>query len=124
MARFTRLQVAVKMGEQGLIPVLYHPDAGVMKEVLRACYLGGGRLFEFTNRGDYAHEVFESLNKFAAAELPEMILGVGSVVDAGNDCFIPSTGGKFCSLACAEGRYGHNMQPPQSTVDAGMRNAD
>ncbi len=95
MARFTRLQVAVKMGEQGLIPVLYHPDAGVMKEVLRACYLGGGRLFEFTNRGDYAHEVFESLNKFAAAELPEMILGVGSVVDQGTTALYLQLGANF-----------------------------
>ena len=58
MARFKRLQVAAKMTEQGVVPVLYHPGEGVMKEVLRACYNGGGRLFEFTNRGDFAHEVF------------------------------------------------------------------
>ncbi|HYW96605.1 MAG TPA: bifunctional 4-hydroxy-2-oxoglutarate aldolase/2-dehydro-3-deoxy-phosphogluconate aldolase [Bacteroidales bacterium] len=83
MARFTRINVAFKMQEQGMIPVLYHPDVQVMKEVLKACYIGGGRLFEFTNRGDFAHEVFAEINKWAATELPEMILGVGSVVDAG-----------------------------------------
>ncbi len=95
MARFKRLEVAVKMNEQGLIPVLYHPDAEVMKEVLRACYNGGGRVFEFTNRGDYAHEVFGSLNKWAASELPGMILGAGSVVDSGTAAIYIQLGANF-----------------------------
>jgi 2-dehydro-3-deoxyphosphogluconate aldolase/(4S)-4-hydroxy-2-oxoglutarate aldolase len=83
MARFNRLEVALKMTGQGMVPVLYHPDINVMKDVLKACYAGGGRLFEFTNRGDFAHEVFSELNQWAASEIPEMMLGVGSVVDAG-----------------------------------------
>jgi 2-dehydro-3-deoxyphosphogluconate aldolase/(4S)-4-hydroxy-2-oxoglutarate aldolase len=76
MARFTRIQVALKMAETGMIPVFYHKDADICKKVLKACYDGGVRVFEFTNRGDYAHEVFTELNKYAAKELPEMILGV------------------------------------------------
>jgi len=83
MARFTRIQVATKMAETGMIPVFYHKDTEICKKVLKACYEGGVKVFEFTNRGDFAHEVFAELNKFAAKELPEMILGVGSVVDAG-----------------------------------------
>ncbi len=81
MARFTRIQTAVKMAETGMVPVFYHADLQTAKEVLKACYEGGTRVFEFTNRGEYAHEVFGELNKYAARELPEMILGVGSVVD-------------------------------------------
>jgi 2-dehydro-3-deoxyphosphogluconate aldolase/(4S)-4-hydroxy-2-oxoglutarate aldolase len=50
--------------------------------VLKACYDGGVRVFEFTNRGDFAHEVFAEIVKYAAVECPEMALGVGSVVDA------------------------------------------
>ncbi|MCI4670688.1 MAG: bifunctional 4-hydroxy-2-oxoglutarate aldolase/2-dehydro-3-deoxy-phosphogluconate aldolase [Bacteroidia bacterium] len=83
MARFTRIEVAQKMAEQGMVPLFYHPDVELGKEVLRACYAGGARLLEFTNRGDYAHEVFRELNKFCEAELPEMIMGVGSITDAG-----------------------------------------
>ncbi len=83
MARFTRIAVANKMAEQGMVPLFYHPDVELGKKVLTACYAGGGRLLEFTNRGDYAHEVFRELNKFCEKELPEMILGVGSVTDAG-----------------------------------------
>ncbi len=82
MARFTRIQVALKMAEEGMIPVFYHSDAEVCKKVIEACYKGGIRLFEFTNRGDFAHVVFEQINRFAAAEFPDMILGTGSVVDA------------------------------------------
>jgi len=66
-----------------MVPLFYHPDVELGKKVLTACYKGGARLLEFTNRGDYAHEVFRELNKFCESELPEMIMGVGSVTDAG-----------------------------------------
>lgn len=82
MARFTRIQVATQMASDGLVPLFYHDDIDVSKQVLKACYQGGSRLIEFTNRGDFAHEVFGKLVKFASTELPEMILGVGSVTDA------------------------------------------
>jgi 2-dehydro-3-deoxyphosphogluconate aldolase/(4S)-4-hydroxy-2-oxoglutarate aldolase len=95
MARFTRIQVALKMAETGMIPVFYHKDIDICKKVLKACYDGGVRVFEFTNRGDYAHEVFTELNKYAAKELPEMILGVGSVVDAGTTSLYIQLGANF-----------------------------
>lgn len=82
MAQFTRIQVATQMASDGLVPLFYHDDIDVSKQVLKACYQGGSRLIEFTNRGDFAHEVFGKLVKFASTELPEMILGVGSVTDA------------------------------------------
>lgn len=95
MARFTRIQVASKMEETGLVPLFYHPDLETCKEVLTACYNGGARILEFTNRGDFAHEVFGELNKFAEKELPEMILGVGSVTDAGTASQYMQLGANF-----------------------------
>ena len=82
MARFTRLQVISQMQKTGLVPLFYHADVTVAKQVLKACYEGGARLLEFTHRGDFAHEVFRELVLFAQEALPEMILGVGSVTDA------------------------------------------
>lgn len=82
MARFDKLAVMAKIGETGMVPVFYHKDAEVAKKVIKACYEGGVRAFEFTNRGDFAHEVFAECVKFAAKECPEMAMGVGSVVDA------------------------------------------
>ncbi|HYW35445.1 MAG TPA: bifunctional 4-hydroxy-2-oxoglutarate aldolase/2-dehydro-3-deoxy-phosphogluconate aldolase [Balneolaceae bacterium] len=95
MARFSRLQVATTMQETGVVPLFYHDDIETSKKVLRACYEGGARLLEFTNRGDFAQQVFGELNKFAARELPEMILGVGSVVDAGTASLYMQLGANF-----------------------------
>lgn len=78
-----------------MIPVFYHADAELCKEILRASYAAGIRVFEFTNRGDFAHEVFGTLNKWAATELPELMLGVGSVVDAPTAAFYIQLGAAF-----------------------------
>lgn len=81
MARFDKLAVLTKMGEAPIVPVFYHKDAQIACAVVKACYEGGVRTFEFTNRGDFAHEVFAEVVKFAANECPEMAVGVGSVVE-------------------------------------------
>ncbi len=78
-----------------MVPLFYHADTAVGKEVLAACYRGGARLLEFTNRGDYAHEVFRELNRFCESELPEMIMGVGSVTDAGTASLYMQNGANF-----------------------------
>ena len=82
MARFNKVQVITAMKETGMVPVFYHEDLEVCKQVISACYKGGVRVFEFTNRGDFAHELFGELIKWAAKDCPELILGVGTVVDA------------------------------------------
>ncbi|MBN1416601.1 MAG: bifunctional 4-hydroxy-2-oxoglutarate aldolase/2-dehydro-3-deoxy-phosphogluconate aldolase [Bacteroidales bacterium] len=82
MAQFSRIETALKMKESGLVPVFYNADIDVCKNVVSACYKGGARIFEFTNRGDYAQEVFLELNQFVMKVMPDMIMGVGSVVDA------------------------------------------
>lgn len=81
MSKFDKLSVLTKMAAAPMVPVFYHKDVETAKAVLKACYEGGVRLFEFTNRGDFAHEVFAQLSKYVASECPEMALGVGSVVD-------------------------------------------
>ncbi len=95
MARFTRIEVAQKMKEQGMVPLFYHSDVEVARKMLKTLYKGGARLLEFTNRGDYAHEVFRELNKFCEKELPEMIMGVGSVTDAAAASLYMQLGANF-----------------------------
>lgn len=82
MAKFDKLAVMQKIGETGMVPVFYHSNAETAQKVIKACYDGGVRAFEFTNRGDFAQEVFAECVKFAAKECPELALGIGSVVDA------------------------------------------
>lgn len=78
-----------------MVPVFYHPDLDVCKNVLKACHAGGVRAFEFTNRGDFAHEIFSELSKYVRDELPELMLGVGSVVDAGTASIYIQCGTSF-----------------------------
>lgn len=80
--KFDKISVLQKMGETRMVPVFYNKDAEVAKQVVKACYEGGVRAFEFTNRGDFAHEVFAEVMKFVRTECPELALGVGSIVDA------------------------------------------
>ena len=54
MAKFDKIAVLKKIGETGMVPVFYHKDLEICKNVVKACYEGGVLAFEFTNRGDFA----------------------------------------------------------------------
>ena len=95
MAQYTRIEVAQVMKETGIVPLFYHPDIEVAKKVIKACYDGGARLLEFTARGDFAHEIFAELTKYAIKELPGMIMGVGSITDAASASLYMSLGANF-----------------------------
>lgn len=90
-----RLDVALKMREVGAIPLYYNPDIEICKEVISACYRGGMTIFEFTNRGEFAHEIFAELVKWARTELPDLVLGVGTVVEPGTCSIYMQLGAKF-----------------------------
>lgn len=95
MAKFDKLAVLNKIQDTGMIPVYYQRDVETAKKVLKACYDGGVRVFEFTNRGDFAHEVFGKLVKWADIECPELALGAGSIVDAATAALYIQLGANF-----------------------------
>lgn len=95
MSRFARLDVLNAIVDTGLVPVFYHPDAEVAKRVVEACGRGGARVFEFTNRGDFAPQVFSELAQHIAKTMPQMILGVGSIVDAPTAALYIASGASF-----------------------------
>jgi 2-dehydro-3-deoxyphosphogluconate aldolase / (4S)-4-hydroxy-2-oxoglutarate aldolase len=95
MAKYSRVEVFLKMKETGMVPLFYHPDTNICKNLAKACYDGGIRAIEFTNRGDFAHEVFSELSKFVKNELSEMAIGVGSVIDAGTASLYMQLGADF-----------------------------
>jgi len=95
MAKYSRIEVAQMMKDNGMVPLFFHSDIEISKKVLKACYDGGSRLMEFTSRGDFAFEVFGALNKYALAELPGMMLGVGSVTDAAAASLYMQLGANF-----------------------------
>lgn len=95
MARFARLEVLNTMIDTGLVPVFYQPDVEVAKKIVAACAAGGARVVEFTNRGDFAYNVFTELSRYCLTANPQVILGVGSVVDAPTAALYISSGANF-----------------------------
>ncbi len=95
MARFNKIQTLHAMADTGLVPVFCHRDAEIAKEAVAACYKGGIRTFEFTNREESAHKTFEELSRWVAEAYPDMILGVGSVVDAPTASLYMQSGANF-----------------------------
>jgi 2-dehydro-3-deoxyphosphogluconate aldolase/(4S)-4-hydroxy-2-oxoglutarate aldolase len=83
------------MLDSGLVSLFYHSDVEVSKKVAEACAAGGARILEFTNRGDFAFEVFKGLSQALAAEKSALILGVGSVVDAPTAALFIGAGANF-----------------------------
>ncbi len=82
MAKFKKIDTIGKIRATGIVPVFYNKDVELTKKVVKACYDGGIRAFEFTNRGDGAYKVFEQLIGFVREECPELALGAGTVLDA------------------------------------------
>ncbi|MGB9776368.1 MAG: bifunctional 4-hydroxy-2-oxoglutarate aldolase/2-dehydro-3-deoxy-phosphogluconate aldolase [Anaerolineae bacterium] len=95
MSQFSRREVFQAILETGLVPIFYHPDEGVAREIVRACAAGGARVVEFTHRGDFALDVFRGLARWARREVPEVILGAGSVVDAPTAALYLACGADF-----------------------------
>jgi 2-dehydro-3-deoxyphosphogluconate aldolase/(4S)-4-hydroxy-2-oxoglutarate aldolase len=95
MSGFRRINVVLAMEETGLVPLFYHPDPETCRKVISACHAGGARVFEFTNRGDFAHEVFADVRKWARNEFPDMMIGAGSVSDAPTAAIYMQMGADF-----------------------------
>jgi 2-dehydro-3-deoxyphosphogluconate aldolase / (4S)-4-hydroxy-2-oxoglutarate aldolase len=95
MARFSRLHTYQALHAVPLVPLFSSTDVEVSKNVLKACYKAGVRLFELTNRGAFAHEIFGELVKAASREYPDMILGVGTILDAPTAALYMQLGADF-----------------------------
>jgi 2-dehydro-3-deoxyphosphogluconate aldolase / (4S)-4-hydroxy-2-oxoglutarate aldolase len=79
MARTDIERTLLVVCETGVVPVFYHDDERVCREVASACYRSGLRAFEFTNRGAKALENFATLRKHITSNCPGMLLGAGTI---------------------------------------------
>jgi len=95
MARFMRLDVIRAILDTGLLPLFYHGQLDAAVAVVSACARGGAGVIEFTNRGDQAYPVFSDLVRHFARSNPEVILGVGSVLDAPTAALYLAAGANF-----------------------------
>ncbi|MGD1842216.1 MAG: bifunctional 4-hydroxy-2-oxoglutarate aldolase/2-dehydro-3-deoxy-phosphogluconate aldolase [Thermonemataceae bacterium] len=90
-----RIEVTLTLQKTKIVPVFYHPDTNIGCSVLQLCYDHGIRIFEFTNRGIGAHEVFRALKAYAVEHCPALYLGIGTVVEAGTAALFLQEGADF-----------------------------
>ncbi|GGF38694.1 bifunctional 4-hydroxy-2-oxoglutarate aldolase/2-dehydro-3-deoxy-phosphogluconate aldolase [Echinicola rosea] len=76
--KFSNNEIIEAMEKTGMIPVFNHSDLEVAKNVMDASYNGGVRVFEFTNRGENALEVFRELKSYSSRH-KGLILGIGTI---------------------------------------------
>jgi 2-dehydro-3-deoxyphosphogluconate aldolase/(4S)-4-hydroxy-2-oxoglutarate aldolase len=95
MARFKRVDVIIRILGAGIVPIFYHKDPDICRNVITSCFEGGIKVIEFTNRGDFAHELFSDLNKWAEKEFPGLVMGTGSVVEPATAAMYIQSGSCF-----------------------------
>ena len=100
MAKFKKFDTVGIIKGTGIVPVFYNADVELTKKVVKACYDGGIRAFEFTNRGDGAHRVFKEVISFVRAECPEMAFGAGTILDAPTAALYLQLGADFLVSPC------------------------
>jgi 2-dehydro-3-deoxyphosphogluconate aldolase/(4S)-4-hydroxy-2-oxoglutarate aldolase len=93
--RHDRLTVLTALQAQGIVPVFHHADAGTCLNIIRACAAGGAPVVEFTNRGDFACDLFGEIAQELQRTDPDVIPGMGSVVDAGTASLCLNRGARF-----------------------------
>jgi 2-dehydro-3-deoxyphosphogluconate aldolase/(4S)-4-hydroxy-2-oxoglutarate aldolase len=113
----------ILLNEVGILPLFYHADIEIAKEVVNASYRGGARAFEFTNRGENAYTVFIELLAYTKESLPGLSLGIGTIydeetaqkyIDAGADFIVTPCLNPAVGYAC--GKAGIPWIPGISTL--------
>ncbi len=100
MAFFSRMRVLQKIMDISVVPLFYHYNTETAREVVEACARGGALVIEFTHRGDFAQDVFKELVVHLNEKYPQVILGVGSVVDEGTAALYINIGANFIVGPC------------------------
>ena len=90
-----RITVLRAILDSGAVPTFSAPDPDTAFDMVAGCAEGGARVVEFTNRGDFAHDTFLALARRVAAELPDVILGAGTVIDAPTAALFIAAGARF-----------------------------
>ena len=95
MAKLSRLKVYQLLHDYPVVPLFSASDLQLCLNVIDACYKGGIRVFEFTNRGDFAHELFAEMDKYIRKHYLDMAFGAGTITDAGTASLYLQLGADF-----------------------------
>lgn len=72
-------EITTLVKQTGFMPLFTHTDPSVCRNVIKASYDAGARLFEFTNRNANSFDIFIEMRNYVDAHLPGMLLGIGTI---------------------------------------------
>jgi 2-dehydro-3-deoxyphosphogluconate aldolase/(4S)-4-hydroxy-2-oxoglutarate aldolase len=72
-------QVSDAIVAQGMLPLYFNADQEVTIEILRALYRAGIKAIEYTSRGEAALSNFTKMVEIRNAEMPDLLLGIGTI---------------------------------------------
>jgi 2-dehydro-3-deoxyphosphogluconate aldolase/(4S)-4-hydroxy-2-oxoglutarate aldolase len=90
-----RITVLRAILDSGAVPTFSAPDPDTAFEMVAGCAEGGATVVEFLNRGDFAYDTFTALSRRVAAELPDVFLGAGTIIDAPTAALFIAAGARF-----------------------------
>jgi len=88
-------QVSDAIVKQGMLPLYFHADETTSIETLKALYNAGIMALEYTNRGDAALANFKKMVEVRNAEMPGLLLGVGTIKNMQHATDYMSAGADF-----------------------------
>lgn len=75
----TTQQVTNSIKQQGMLPLYFNADEKISIDVLKAIYKAGIKAVEYTNRGESAFNNFKAMIKLRNAEMPGLLIGIGTI---------------------------------------------
>ena len=72
-------KVSEAIVNQGILPLYFNVDETITIEILKSVYKAGIRAIEYTNRGEAALKNFTKMVEIRNAEMPDLLLGVGTI---------------------------------------------
>lgn len=82
MAKHHKAEAVAFIRRDGLMPLFYHADPAICRQVAEAVFKSGCSSIEYTNRGEGALDAFKSIVAYARNDFPDGMVGAGSIIDA------------------------------------------
>lgn len=75
----TTTEALYRLGKHSLVPLFYNNNIEQSKALITACYDGGVRVIEFTNRGADAYSIYQELLDWVQNTFDDLLLGIGTI---------------------------------------------
>jgi 2-dehydro-3-deoxyphosphogluconate aldolase/(4S)-4-hydroxy-2-oxoglutarate aldolase len=72
-------QISDAIVQQGMLPLYFNADETISLDVLKAIHKAGVKAVEYTNRGEAALKNFGKMVALRNAEMPGLLIGVGTI---------------------------------------------